>query len=235
MRLCIPVSFALHPPSALPTDPQVPLPPSTLLSLLESGEGRTLEFKQGLQRPEKLARTLSAFANTRGGILLIGIGDHSEILGAPHPPDTLRELATIARTLLTPALDVELSITHIESKPIVVCSVPLSHTRPHTIAADDGSRVIYIRAGSSNRLATPKALAELERSTRTPRAYTELELSILAWVAQRSAANVPATIPAYAEESHTGKQRVRSAFMALERAGELIGHGVGTQRVYRPT
>ncbi|MBK7876051.1 MAG: ATP-binding protein [Planctomycetes bacterium] len=205
-----------------------------LLALIESGEGKTLEFKQGLQHAPKLARTLTAFANTRGGILLIGVGDHGELLGAPHPPETLRALERLAHDYITPPLTPELSITLAESRRIVVCSVPLSPARPHTVLHDDGTHEIVVRVGSSNRVASGRALAELTAPRTSSRAATELELAALAWVEQRVAANVPATPIAFAEECHAGKQRARSTFMALERAGKLIGHGVGAARTYRP-
>ncbi len=43
--------------------------------LLHSQEGKTLEFKRDLSSPQNIMKTLTAFANTAGGIMLIGVED----------------------------------------------------------------------------------------------------------------------------------------------------------------
>ncbi|MBI5363773.1 MAG: ATP-binding protein [Planctomycetes bacterium] len=201
-----------------------------LLALVEAGEGKTLEFKRGVQRGEKLARTLAAFANTRGGILLVGIGDDGALLGAPRPRESARALVEIAAELVEPTLTIEVSIVRALEKAIVCCSVPLSGARPHAVVRDDGTREIVVRAGSSNRAAGERAIAEMRVR---PRAFTELELAVLAWVGRRTAVKHPATPDDFAQEHGIGKQRARNAFGALERAGKLVAHGVGVLRTYR--
>lgn len=52
-----------------------------ILKLIESGESETLEFKSRLPSDHIIARVLSAFANTKGGILLIGVSDDGNITG----------------------------------------------------------------------------------------------------------------------------------------------------------
>jgi len=47
---------------------------------LSRGEGFEIEFKEGLN-PEKIARALSAFANTKGGYVLFGVDDDGSIIG----------------------------------------------------------------------------------------------------------------------------------------------------------
>ena len=50
--------------------------------LLTLSEGKTLEYKQDLSSPKNILKTLAAFANTAGGVLLIGIEDGSKaVLG----------------------------------------------------------------------------------------------------------------------------------------------------------
>lgn len=43
--------------------------------LLSQPEGKTLEFKRDLSSPRNILKTLTAFANTAGGVVLIGIED----------------------------------------------------------------------------------------------------------------------------------------------------------------
>ena len=57
--------------------------------LVSHGEGASLEFKRKATFPEKIVREMIAFANTKGGILLIGIGDDGSLAGLKHPEDEL--------------------------------------------------------------------------------------------------------------------------------------------------
>ena len=207
-----------------------------LLELIAGGEGRTLEFKRGLPRDEKTARSLVAFANTRGGILLVGVGDRGELIGAPRPKQTLEHLREIAEFGIEPPLAVETELVVVEGHKIVCCSVPLSPKRPHAVLRAEGEPEIVMRAGSSNRVASGPTLRALRAQTDAKRRLDELDRRILAWVDTRSRnAQNPggnATLKDFIAEFNIGTQRARRAFINLERAGLLIAHGVGRNRVY---
>ena len=49
--------------------------------LLLKEEGEQLEFKQQISYQEKIAKTLSAFANSKGGTVVIGVSDQRKIIG----------------------------------------------------------------------------------------------------------------------------------------------------------
>ena len=49
--------------------------------LIAEGENQKLDFKYCVSDSRKIARTLSAFANTDGGRLLIGVRDNGSIAG----------------------------------------------------------------------------------------------------------------------------------------------------------
>ena len=52
-------------------------------SILNKGEGGTIEFKESLSRTlkAKVIETICAFLNTRGGTILIGVRDDSKVIG----------------------------------------------------------------------------------------------------------------------------------------------------------
>ncbi len=207
-----------------------------LAARIAEGEGRSLEFKRGLPRPEKLARTLAAFANTRGGLLLIGIGDRGEVFGAPRPRATLASVREIAEHGVEPPLKVELALVELEGKSIVCCSTPLSPLRPHAAIGVDGEREVVTRSGSSNRAADgPTRRAIVEQRT-NKRSLDALEKRVLEWVDERTrrgaATTSDATVGAFCAAANIGKQRARRAFVELERAGLLVGHGFGARRAF---
>lgn len=213
------------------------LSPEDVVALVAQREGRKVEFKTGLPRDAKTARSLAAFANTSGGILLVGVGDRGEILGAPHPRATLERVRAIARGSVDPPIDVQSGIVTVDARPIVWCSVALSPRRPHAVLHEDGEREIVARVGSSNRVATGPTLTALESARRgSASGLDELQKSVLAWVAERARAGSrpdgDATIAGFARARNVGIQRARRAFTQLEIAGLLVGHGVGARRTY---
>ncbi len=212
------------------------LSPADLAARIAQGEGKTLEFKRGLPRDEKVARSLAAFANTRGGLLLIGVGDRGELFGAPQPRETLERLRQIAAQVLEPALSVELALVELEGATIVCCSVPLSPRRPHAVRHEDGRTEVVTRAGSSNRAADGATLRAIVEQRTSKRSLDELEKRALAWVDERTrrgaAADSDATAAAFSAAANVGRQRARRVFTELERAGLLVGHGEGARRVY---
>ena len=69
-----------------------------LEELLSKNEGKTLEFKENTQSLQKIIQTIIAFANTAGGVLLLGIKNETkEIIGLAN---VLQEEEKIARRFL---------------------------------------------------------------------------------------------------------------------------------------
>jgi predicted HTH transcriptional regulator len=54
---------------------------SDVLRLISQGEGQQLEFKRSLAELDTATRTVVAFANTDGGVILFGVRDSGEIIG----------------------------------------------------------------------------------------------------------------------------------------------------------
>jgi predicted HTH transcriptional regulator len=50
-------------------------------NLIRQKESNTLDFKLKITSKEKIAKTISALANTKGGYLLIGVSDKRKIVG----------------------------------------------------------------------------------------------------------------------------------------------------------
>jgi len=214
----------------------VDLTAADVAGLTARREGRDLEFKRGLPREGKVARTLAAFANTRGGVLLVGVGDRGEVLGAPRAAELPARLGAIAARLLEPPLDVRCGVVRVAERPVAWCSVPLSARRPHSVATDDGGREVVVRVGSSNRVASGATLAALSAQRRDRRRPDALQRAVLAWVAGRarggSRPDGDATVAGFARARNVGLQRARRAFTRLEIAGRLVAHGVGSGRTY---
>ncbi len=65
-----------------------------VLRRMERGEDTRTEFKRGLGDLGAVGRTLCAFANGEGGLLVIGVDDSGTIVGTKEDPDTVQERLT---------------------------------------------------------------------------------------------------------------------------------------------
>ncbi|MFT7484416.1 MAG: putative HTH transcriptional regulator [Candidatus Paceibacteria bacterium] len=214
----------------------VNLSEAELIELVAQGEGRGLEFKRGLPRDEKLARTLCAFANTRGGWLLVGINDNGSLHLCPRPREVLDDVRRVAAGFLLPPVPVQTTTVKCSTGTIVAVHVHVSLERPHCVIHCEREREVVVRVGSSNREAKGATLSALRSQPSSSRPRDPLEARILEWVKQRvELANDPggdATPAAFGEASNIGKQRARRAFVRLERDGLLVAHGTAKNKFY---
>lgn len=92
--------------------------------LLQQGESQTVEFKLHFREPRLLARIIAAFANTKGGLIVVGVREPSEIVGV-NPIQFKRIYESAVRQLnATPKTSFE--IVEIDGKQIVIIFVEKS-------------------------------------------------------------------------------------------------------------
>jgi ATP-dependent DNA helicase RecG len=98
-----------------------------VVELLQSEEGKTLEFKQDLSSPKNLLKTLVAFANTAGGQMIVGVDDRTRLpVGVEHPLDEEGRLCNLIADSITPRLVPNVEMTTVEGKTLLVLEVFLS-------------------------------------------------------------------------------------------------------------
>ena len=116
-----------------------------LKAWVREGESAFLDFKVTVNDPFKIAKTLAAFANGKGGKLLVGVADHGEIVGVDVSADQeiLYEAAT---NYCDPPVDIlfnwheELNVTVLEAR------IAESRIKPHAALNKDDSWQVYIRS-----------------------------------------------------------------------------------------
>lgn len=137
--------------------------------LLVEGESETTEFKESLDR--EALETVAAFANIRGGTVLVGVHDDGTVRGITLGKETLREWANhIAQaTHLHPRIE---SLSY-EDRTIAVIEVPESPLKPvpcrgryfkrvaksnRQMTDDDLTRVVLDRVGMTwDQVVEPRA------------------------------------------------------------------------------
>jgi ATP-dependent DNA helicase RecG len=132
-----------------------------LEEFLSQNEGKTLEFKENTNNLKGIIKSIVAFANTAGGVILIGIKDHSkEIIGLE---DSLLEEEKIANAVadsISPLMIASIEIASYRNKELLVIRIP--HVAgPYYLKKEGEEQGIYIRLGSTNRKADPETIKTL--------------------------------------------------------------------------
>ncbi len=125
-----------------------------LLDLIRQGEHQEQDFKYKIQDPEKLARSVSAFANTDGGRLLIGIRDDGHISGIRSEEETY-QMEKAASEWCRPASDISFETLQAEGRTVVIATIPRASRRPVCALDKEGKRRAYVRVKDENIVASP--------------------------------------------------------------------------------
>lgn len=136
--------------------------------ILKTSESKALEFKQDLSSPDGVLRTLIAFANTSGGTLVIGVEDKTRHVCGVSDPLLLEErLANIISDSISPRLVPNIELSPWRDTYLILVEVYPSNSRPHYLKSKGLEKGVYIRVGSTNRLADSLLINELQRITRS--------------------------------------------------------------------
>ena len=136
-----------------------------IADIIKGKEGKTLEFKRDLSSFKPIMKTLVAFANTAGGILVIGRDDSGTITGIDDVLQAEESIASAIADSIMPAMMPDIEIITFESRELLILRV--AHWRgPFYLKTEGPEDGVYVRLGSTNRKAGPEILAELHRTKR---------------------------------------------------------------------
>ena len=134
-----------------------------LEELLSKNEGKTLEFKENTQSLQKIVQTVIAFANTAGGVLLLGIKNETkEVVGLSNVLQEEEKIANAIADSVTPLLVPNLQFCSWRGRDLLIVTVPYSPGLYH-LKSKGEIEGTFIRLGSTNRLADAHIIAEIRR------------------------------------------------------------------------
>jgi hypothetical protein len=137
-----------------------------LLSLIREGEHQQQDFKYRVADACKLAKSVSAFANTYGGRLLIGVRDDGHLSGV-RSEEEIYMMHQAAYKFCKPEASIKFDTYHADKRTIVVATVSPSVKRPICALDEEGRKRAYIRINDENIVASPVHLA-LWRESQKP-------------------------------------------------------------------
>lgn len=153
-----------------------------LQSLISQGEHQQQDFKYRVSDAAKLAKSVSAFANTDGGRLLIGVRDDGYMSGV-RSEEEIYVMHQAAYRHCRPEASIKFDTYHIEGRTIVVATIPPADRRPVCAISDDGKERAYIRIADENIVASPVHLAiwrEAQSTRGAMMTYTDTISKLLA-------------------------------------------------------
>ena len=133
-----------------------------LIEIIKSGESVELEFKRSLHSVQEIAKLICSFANTQGGLLILGVEDDGKIVGVDEDPDMVQQKASSAIKMVHPHPTANIEVMEIEQKNIVVIRVH----KADTCAFHSYDGAIYVRIGSTSPKLEGQAISDFLRNRR---------------------------------------------------------------------
>lgn len=126
-----------------------------IYNLVAEGEHQHQDFKFLISDARKIARSVSAFANTGGGRLLIGVKDNGVVAGVRNEED-IYVVEQAASRYCRPSVEVEFTAFRVDHDVVVIRAViPAVDVRPVECVDTAGHWQAYVRVADENIAAHP--------------------------------------------------------------------------------
>ncbi|MFC1224770.1 helix-turn-helix domain-containing protein [Pedobacter sp. BG31] len=159
----------------------------SIKNLILQGEGVMLDFKKTITSTEKIAKSLVAFANNRGGKLLIGIADNGSIKGVKSEEEEKYMILTAAHQFCKPAIEPHFEEIYVDDKLVLVVEIPESDTKPHYALDHQKKWWAYIRIDDKSVLASRiivEVLKQEDKDNGVLISYSDNEKKLLEYLEQ---------------------------------------------------
>ena len=191
--------------------------------LIAQGEHQQQDFKYEISDARKIARTLSVFANTDGGRLLIGVKDNGKIAGV-RSDEEIYMVEAAAAMYCVPPVACHMTVHRVEGRGVVIAEVERSEQRPVRAQLEDGKLCAFMRIADENIVASPVQMAlwrEEGRDDGELLPFTEREHSLLQLL---TAAPEPLTLNRFARLGRLPRHR------AVQLLAQFIRFGLVEQQ-----
>jgi predicted HTH transcriptional regulator len=200
-----------------------------LLRLIEGGEGLRTEFKRKFSTFEKIAKELIAFANTKGGVLIIGVDDNGKIYGVESEKGETELVKEAAERYCEPPVDISIQYFDVENKELVVVTVPESEYKPHRVQdylpeIEPNTAHVYVRVRDKSVLASKEMIkilqARAKRLTLKHYEIGKIEKIVFEYLEDHESI----TVKELKQKANVSYRRASRALIKLVRANLLMIH-----------
>jgi len=200
----------------------------SLPELVGQGENEQTEFKRLVHSPSKIAKPITAFANSLGGIILIGVDDDKRIVGIHSEKEILEVVVEGVKLHTDPEPKIDIYHEEFKRRLVLFVIVPESPDKPHyhlekTTDPRTGKSVmekrVYTREGSRNRALCDDRITLME-SNKNPLnvSFGEREIMLLNFLRK----NRKITADEYGKMTGLPLVKARESLIAMVRSGAVI-------------
>ncbi|MBE7177508.1 MAG: putative DNA binding domain-containing protein [Mucilaginibacter polytrichastri] len=199
--------------------------------MILEGEGTCVDFKKTITSCEKIAKTLVAFANNKGGRLLIGVLDDGTIKGVKSEEEEKYMITRAAHFFSRPALEPAFEEIYVDDKLVLVAEIAESDMKPHYALGDDGKWWAYIRVKDKSVLASKIVVDVLRKETKGENVlieYSSKEKGLLEYLES----NHRITVREYCTLLNLSRRRAQRILVNLVLSGVIRVHTTEKEEFY---
>lgn len=156
--------------------------------LILEGEHQQLDFKFEISDSKRIARSLTAFANTDGGRLLVGVKDNGAIAGV-RSDEEIHMIEAASQLYCQPEVPYTTKEWEINGKLVLEVLVPKSKKIKHRCPDKNNQYKIYIRVKDKNIVADTillKIWKKQKSRLEVKVAFTDVEMLLLRHLSEHS-------------------------------------------------
>ncbi|MBE2254969.1 MAG: ATP-binding protein [Ignavibacteria bacterium] len=206
-----------------------------LYKLIEEGESQTVEFKRKFSTPEKIAKEMIAFANTKGGYILFGVDDDKTIVGVRSEKEEIELVDSAAVFYCEPEIKYEFEIILIKGLDVVAVYIPESENKPHyLITEDEDNMKCYVRLDDMSIIASKETAKILKgQNSKNPLTinFGENEKTLMNFLND----NGKITVKGFKKLVNISERRASRTLVNLVRAGTIRHHFNGKEEYFTLT
>ena len=131
-----------------------------LLEVIESGETQEVELKQSFHSSQDFSKLMGGFANTQGGMIIVGVNAKKQIIGVKEDVDKLQQKISAAAQAVSPPLVPDIQVHSIEGKKVI--AVVIQKAIDSTFHTFHGA--IHVKVGSTLKKFEGNQLVDFLRS-----------------------------------------------------------------------
>ena len=125
------------------------------------GESTEYDKKEALEekRPKSWLKSVSAFANGKGGILFFGVDDHDCVVGLRDVKSDSEKISEIMKVKMDPVPQTQMELYSENGRDMIILRIASGAETPYYYVGE-GNRTAYVRIGNES---VPASAADLKR------------------------------------------------------------------------
>lgn len=197
-----------------------------LYKLIEDGESFNIEFKRKFSSPEKIAKEMIAFANSKGGKIIFGVDDDRKIIGIDSEKGEVELVSSAAKFYCEPEVEFTTEIVSIKNSDLLVVDIPESKKKPHRLVNNGtNNNKVYVRLNDKSVIASRETI-QILKSLNNPNplkiTFGTIEKTLINYLNQHERI----TVKEFKKLVNISERRASRILINLVRAGVLLHHRI---------